>query len=202
MRRGGRKNGCFGNGTVGNQRWLCVRCLGRLGHPPAEKVLLPLRLLKWRVSNSFCYFAKMSFLLMRWPSAFPTPLITYSIPPCFIMGLAFLCSVSNSLIKSYRQCEPKREKSSTASEQTAWPMFQLQGVSGSYSVLFPRWWFCCVWCSGQCMLWSGFCKHALSWSHPSSSSQSFMPFVMMCNVKLDYCCSKHMGHDNFYHLFK
>lgn len=112
----------------GESEMAVCKVSGKVGTP--SWVLLPLRLLKWRVSNSFCYFAKMSFLLLRWPSAFLAPLVTYSITPCFIMGLAFLCCVSNSHIKSYTQCKPKRKKSSTASEQPAWPMFQLQGMSG------------------------------------------------------------------------
>lgn len=48
----------------------------------------------------------------------------------------FLCSVSKSHIKSYRQCKPKRKKSNVASKQPTWPMFQLQGVSGQDHTLF------------------------------------------------------------------
>lgn len=94
---GSRKNGSFGSGSMGNQRWLGIRweapksrCLGRTGHPPKEWGVLPsLILLKWSVPNRFRYFTKMSLLLLRWPSASITPAVTYPIPPCFIVSLLF-----------------------------------------------------------------------------------------------------------------
>lgn len=42
----------------GESEMAVCKVSGKVGTP--SWVLLPLRLLKWRVSNSFCYFAKMS----------------------------------------------------------------------------------------------------------------------------------------------
>lgn len=66
-------------------------------------------------------------------------LLPWSLIPSLLAsswGLLFLCSVSKSHIKSYRQCKPTRKKSNVASKQPTWPMFQLQGVSGPGHTLF------------------------------------------------------------------